>query len=415
MEKNDLFEIVEEPKQSSIIKVVGVGGGGSNAVNYMYTKGIDDVDFIVCNTDIQALRDSPVKTKIQIGKELTCGLGAGSKPEKGRDSALESIEYIEAVLKQNTKMVFVTAGMGGGTGTGAAPVIAKKARDLGILTVGIVTIPFYFEGRRRLERAVEGIKEINDNVDAILIINNQRLREMYGNLKLSEAFAKADDVLAIAARSIAEIITSEKQVYVDLQDVMSITKDAGVAVMGSGEGEGSNRGVKALDKALTSPLLNSSNIYGASNILLNIVGGETEPTAREIDEITQRIQEKVGSTVNTIWGYGVDKALGDKVRVTIIATGFTRNQLPCYQDMEVADDRNPNDVPLEVLNATKDLSENATQDFVEDFDDRNPNDDIYHEEAPKKASKRVQVSNDSDEMWLFKKLGTLFADRDTKM
>jgi cell division protein FtsZ len=414
MEMNDLFEIEEEPKQSSIIKVIGVGGGGSNAVNYMYSKGISDVDFIVCNTDIQALKDSPVKTKIQIGKELTSGLGAGSKPEKGRDSAIESMEYIEAVLKQNTKMVFITAGMGGGTGTGAAPVIAKRARELGILTVGIVTIPFYFEGRRRLERAVQGIKELNANVDAILIINNQRLREMYGNLKLSEAFSKADDVLSIAARSIAEIITAEKQVCVDLKDVMSITKDAGVAVMGSGEGEGENRGIDALEKALTSPLLNSSNIYGASNILLNIVGGVSEPTAREIDEITSKIQEKVGSSVNTIWGYGIDKALGDKVRVTIIATGFSRNQLPCYENI---DEVYADEIPLEVVDDSEELNEivdgelrqkEIAKDFINNEAER-----VYSEEkiAPPKPTSK----GETDEKWLFKKLGALFADRDTRM
>lgn len=414
MEINDLFEIEEETKQSSIIKVIGVGGGGSNAVNYMYSKGINDVDFIVCNTDIQALKDSPVKTKIQIGKELTSGLGAGSKPEKGRDSAIESMEYIEAVLKQNTKMLFITAGMGGGTGTGAAPVIAKKARELGILTVGIVTIPFYFEGRRRLERAIQGIKEINANVDAILIINNQRLREMYGNLKLSEAFSKADDVLSIAARSIAEIITSEKQVYVDLQDVMSITKDAGVAVMGSGEGEGPTRGIDALEKALTSPLLNSSNIYGASNILLNIVGGESEPTAREIDEITMKIQEKVGSSVNIIWGYGIDKALADKIRVTIIATGFSRNQLPCYENIE---ETNIEEIALEVLNPFHDTEEH----LITEVQLKVKSEEVINKEIVKESVKdniappKASNHGETDEKWLFKKLGALFADRDTKM
>jgi len=405
MEDIDLLAIETELKKDAIIKVIGVGGGGSNAVNYMYSMGIKDVDFVVCNTDVQALRDSPVNTRIQIGKELTCGLGAGSIPERGRDSAIENIDSIEAILKNNTKMAFITAGMGGGTGTGAAPVIAKKARELGILTVGIVTIPFYFEGRKRLERAIEGIREINLNVDAILIINNQRLREMYGDLKLSEAFAKADDVLAIAARSIAEIITSVNNINIDLRDVMSVTKNAGVAVMGSGDADGKGRGVKALEKALTSPLLNSSNIYGAENILLNIVSGDGKFTAREMGEVTRAIEDKVGDRAEVIWGYGTDSSLGDKVRVTIIATGFARNPLPCYESMQEVEEE---DIPMKVTNLDE------IQKNIESVEEEK-NIAETKEDREKERRQKLKRKSTMEEAWVLKTIGSLFSDKDTEM
>ena len=314
------FEIPEE--RSSIIKVIGVGGGGGNAVNYMFNKGIQDVNFVVCNTDRQALNNSPVPVKIQLGETLTEGRGAGNKPETGKQAAIENLDNIIAVLEDNTKMVFVTAGMGGGTGTGAAPIIAKAAHEMGILTVGIVTIPFKFEGERRITQALEGIKEIKQHVDALLIINNEKLREMYGDLKLSNAFSKADDVLSTAAKGIAEIITVHGYINVDFADVETVMKNSGVAIMGSASAEGENRAIDAIQAALESPLLNNYDIAGVQNILLNITSGEEEITMDEVGEITDYVQSIVGSNASIIWGTGIDPRLEKKVNVTIIATGF---------------------------------------------------------------------------------------------
>lgn len=294
-------EMFEMPSvQSSIIKVIGVGGGGSNAVNYMYKKGIKDVNFVVCNTDAQALANSPVPIRVQLGEMLTAGRGAGNKPEKGRQSAIESLEEINNILSDNTKMVFITAGMGGGTGTGAAPVIAKAARDLGILTVGIVTIPFRFEGFTRINQALEGIAEMEKYVDSLLIINNERLREMYGDLGISVSFAKADDVLAIAAKGIAEIITVHGYINVDFADVETVMRNSGVAVMGSATAEGEHRAIDAIEAALTSPLLNNNKIKGSTNVLLNITSGSKEITQDELKSITDFVESMVGDTASTI-------------------------------------------------------------------------------------------------------------------
>ena len=323
-EQDALLGLAIPEQEESIIKVFGVGGGGSNAVNHMCLQGIRGVEFVICNTDLQALRVSPVKNRIQIGKELTEGRGAGSLPERGRQSALESLDYIRAVLERNTKMVFITAGMGGGTGTGAAPVIAKLAKELGILTIGIVTIPFNFEGCRRVEQAMEGVDELSNYVDALLIICNEKLRDMYGNLKLSEAFAMADNVLTIAARSIAEIITLKGFVNVDFADVEVVMRDSGVALMGAGEGRGENRALDAVKAALNSPLLNSNDIRGASNILLNMLYGTHEVTMDEISLITNYVRELVGNEVDVIWGAGQDTTFGDELHVAVIATGFQR-------------------------------------------------------------------------------------------
>ncbi|MFA8435592.1 MAG: cell division protein FtsZ [Marinifilaceae bacterium] len=324
----DLLPVDFEPKQKSIIKVIGVGGGGSNAVNHMLREGIAGVDFVICNTDSQALENSNVPFKIQLGKSLTEGRGAGNKPEMGRESAIESIEDIREVLNEKTKMVFVTAGMGGGTGTGAAPIIAEEARELGMLTVGIVTIPFRFEGARRINQALEGIQELEKHVDALLIINNEKLRSMYGDLKLSDAFSKADDVLSIAAKSIAEIITVHGYVNVDFADVETVMRDSGVAVMGSATASGENRAIDAIEKALISPLLNSNDINGATNILLNIISGSEEITMQEVSVITDYVQDVVSDDVSIIWGNGNDEKLGDNISVTIIATGFRENPIP---------------------------------------------------------------------------------------
>jgi len=317
--------------ESSIIKVIGVGGGGSNAVNYMYGLGIKDVNFVVCNTDAQALESSPVPVKIQLGESLTEGRGAGNRPDKGRESAIENLEDVVQVLEDNTKMVFVTAGMGGGTGTGAAPIIAKTAKEMGILTVGIVTIPFRFEGKLRISQALDGIAEMERNVDSLLIINNERLREMFGDLKLSNAFSKADDVLATAAKGIAEIITVHGYINVDFADVETVMKDSGVAIMGSAYADGDKRAIDAIQASLESPLLNNNEIKGARNILLNITSGDEEITMDEVGEITDYVQDVVGENASIIWGTGNAEELGKQVCVTIIATGFVSEQLIAHQ------------------------------------------------------------------------------------
>ena len=311
------------PKEiSSIIKVIGVGGGGSNAVNHMYNQGINGVDFIVCNTDQQALDKSPVPTRIQLGVTLTGGRGAGSKPEVGKNAAIENIEEMKEILGKNTNMVFITAGMGGGTGTGAAPIIAQTAREMGILTVGIVTLPFRFEGKRRTSFAHEGIEEMRQAVDTLLVIKNEKLREMYGNLGMSQAFGKADNVLTTAAKGIAELISVHGEINVDMNDVITVMKDSGVAIMGTGVAEGPDRASIAVKDALDSPLLNDNDIHGASDILLNITYGEEDVTMDEISEVTDFIQDAAGDSANVIWGYGKDESLNNEIRVTIIATGF---------------------------------------------------------------------------------------------
>ncbi len=315
----------ESPKnQSNIIKVLGVGGGGGNAVNHMFKLGIKDVDFILCNTDSQHLDDSPIPTKIQLGFSLTEGRGAGSKPAVGRNSAIENIEEVKAVLKNNTKMLFITAGMGGGTGTGAAPIIAEAAKELDILTVAIVTMPFAFEGRKRTELAKEGIVELKKHVDTILIINNDKLRELYGNLSLSQAFSQADDILTKAAKGIAEIITVTGYINVDFEDVSTVMKNSGVAIMGAGKAEGENRAVLATEEALSSPLLNDSDINGATNMLLYIASGDAEISMDEVTEITEIIKEHAGHDCDVIWGSGRDLTLGNNISISLIATGFDR-------------------------------------------------------------------------------------------
>lgn len=315
------FEIPKHHK--SIIKVIGVGGGGSNAVNHMYNQGIKDVEFIICNTDSQALKTSPVPNKLQIGVNLTEGLGAGANPEKGKNAAIESKEDIRELLSDDTKMLFVTAGMGGGTGTGAAPVIAKVARELDILTVGIVTAPFSFEGKKKTAQAMEGIKALKESCDTVLVILNDKLLEIYGNLSISQAFAQADNILTTAAKGIAEIITVPGIVNVDFQDVRTVMKDSGAAVMGSVTTEGENRAIRAAEEALASPLLDNKDILGAQKILLSIVSGDqAELGVNELNEITEYIQDKAGDDAEVIFGHGLDPELGDKLRVTVIATGF---------------------------------------------------------------------------------------------
>lgn len=310
----------EHPKeQSNIIKVIGVGGGGSNAVTHMYRQGIKGVDFVLCNTDAQALDVSPVPNKIHLGKRQ---LGAGNIPSVGREAALETMSEIRDLLEPHTKMLFITAGMGGGTGTGAAPVVASVANELDILTVGIVTLPFSFEGRKRRQQALEGIDELRKYVDTLLIISNDKLREEYGDMKLTDAFKKADDVLTIASKSIAEIITVTGYINVDFEDVKTVMKNSGKAIMGSARAEGENRAIKAIEEAMRSPLLNDSNIAGAKNILLYITSGSEEVTLDEVHEITDYIQSICGDAAEVIWGNGDDENLGKSIAITIIATGF---------------------------------------------------------------------------------------------
>jgi cell division protein FtsZ len=320
---NFTFDI---PAQSrSIIKVIGVGGGGSNAVKHMHKQGIKDVEFIICNTDRQALESSTVPNKLQIGVDLTEGLGAGAKPERGRQAALESREQIRELLSNGTKMLFITAGMGGGTGTGAAPVIAQVAQELNILTVGIVTAPFLFEGKKKRDQAEQGIKELSEHCDTVLVILNDKLRQLYGNLTMGQAFAKADTVLTTAAKSIAEIITVTSDVNVDFEDVKTVMKDSGAAVMGSSITEGENRARRAAEEALNSPLLNNTDIKGAQRILLSIMSGDqAELEMDELSEITEYIQDKAGEDAEMIFGHGTDDTLGQSIRVTVIATGFAR-------------------------------------------------------------------------------------------
>ena len=315
------FEIPTHHK--SIIKVIGVGGGGSNAVNHMFNQGIKDVEFVVCNTDSQALKSSPVPNRLQIGINLTEGLGAGANPDKGENAAIESKDDIREMIGSDTKMVFVTAGMGGGTGTGAAPVIAKIAKDMDVLTVGIVTVPFAFEGKKKMKQAEVGIAQLKKNCDTVLVILNDKLREVYGNLGINEAFAKADNVLTTGAKSIAEIITVTSHVNVDFEDVKTVMHEAGAAVMGSSTMEGEDRALRASEGALNSPLLNNKNIHGAKEILLSIISGDqAELQMDELTVITEYIQEMAGDEANVIFGHGVDAELGSSIRVTVIATGF---------------------------------------------------------------------------------------------
>ena len=422
------LKLPDATQEESIIKVIGVGGGGSNAVNHMFRQGIHGVEFVVCNTDIQALRQSRVKNRIQLGKELTEGRGAGCQPERGRLSAIESMDFIKTILEHNTRMVFITAGMGGGTGTGAAPEIARQAKELGILTIGIVTVPFSFEGKRKIEQAMTGIDELEEYVDALLIIANERLREIYGDLKLSDAFAMADNVLTIAAKSIAEIITVKGYVNVDFADVESVMRDSGVALMGAAEAEGEGRAMEALTNALISPLLNSNDIRGASNILLNMLYGEKEVTMDEISLITDSLREKVGRNVNVIWGTGKDETLGDKLRVAVIATGFNNNRgratAATELKIETATTTSakkpyfkveplPDDLEMKVMNPAE-LEEEARLRRQKQEEERarkqkrESNRRVDRFERSQRGVNEVPDTNG----WLKRKIGTLFSDEE---
>ncbi len=383
---------------SSIIKVIGVGGGGGNAVNHMYLQGIADVNFVVCNTDNQALIKSPVPTKIQLGTEETLGLGAGGMPQIGRKAAEESIDKIQNLLKDNTKMVFITAGMGGGTGTGASPIIAKAAHDLGILTVGIVTIPFAFEGKRKIRQALEGVAALSEHVDAILVINNEKLRKLYPDFELSNAFAKADDVLTNAAKGIAEIITVPGYINTDFADVYSTMKDGNVAIMNTGFASGENRISKAIENALNSPLLNTNDVSGASKVLLSLYCSKTNQIKMEEVQQIHDFMNKVGDDVQVIWGATFDDDLGEDVKITIIATGYDVSDIPGMpsetqpkQPVKVVD-KKPQQIifdmntATEMANQNKVLSQEADsaspiqKAMTEYYDEKQPEEEV--EESP---------------------------------
>ncbi|MCO6162327.1 cell division protein FtsZ [Flavobacterium sp. NRK F7] len=374
--------------QSNVIKVIGVGGGGSNAINHMFKQGIKGVDFIVCNTDSQALENSAVPNKIQLGVSLTEGLGAGANPEVGQQSALESIMDIEKMLDTNTKMLFITAGMGGGTGTGAAPVIAQLAKERDILTVGIVTIPFQFEGKVRSEQAMLGVERLRKQVDSLIVINNNKLREVYGNLGFKAGFSKADEVLATAARGIAEVITHHYTQNIDLKDAKTVLADSGTAIMGSATASGEDRAKEAIMSALDSPLLNDNKITGAKNVLLLIVSGTSEITIDEIGEINDYIQAEAGFNANIIMGVGEDETLGDAVAVTIIATGFN-----IEQQAEIV-----NSEPKKIIHSLED-----DQKIVHDLTNKTianmvVNDPVFETTAPKEEKKPVAETKVEDKV-----------------
>ncbi|RNC66845.1 cell division protein FtsZ [Proteiniphilum sp. X52] len=331
---DELLDFQIESRTDAIIKVIGVGGGGGNAVNHMFQEGIHDVSFALCNTDNQALMESPVPVKVQLGGQTTGGLGAGNKPEIAQRAAEESVDLIEDLLNDGTRMVFITAGMGGGTGTGAAPVVARVAKDMGVLTVGIVTIPFMFEGPRKIVQALKGVEEMAKNVDALLVINNERLRDIYSDLTMLNAFAKADDTLATAARSIAEIITVHGHVNLDFADVNTTLKDGGVAIMSSGLGKGEDRINDAIKNALHSPLLNNNDVFSAKKILINLSFGEAHPLMMEEMNALHDFMSKFSREIEVIWGAAVEESLDEEVKVTLLATGFSITSVPGIEEHE---------------------------------------------------------------------------------
>ena len=364
-ENENIIDFNLPKNQSSVIKVIGIGGGGGNAINYMYENGIEGVDFAVCNTDTQALEASPIPVKIQLGENLTSGLGAGSNPEVGMQAAVESIDRINELLDSNTNMLFITAGMGGGTGTGAAPVIAKAANEKGILTVGVVTMPFETEGGRRHEHAKAGLEELRKHVDTLLVINNQKLLEVHGDLTLSKAFSKANEVLNIATKGIAEVITQHLTVNIDLSDARLVLQKSGTAIMGQAEAEGENRAVEAVKNALDSPLLNDNDIFGSKHVLLKIVTGDSEEdeiSMNELKLITDTIQKQAGNNVNIINGVGTDPELGSKLSVTVIATGFEAKEEEKEVVVGIGEDET-----LDTISSNSKIKDETLENLTEDF------------------------------------------------
>jgi len=396
METNNIMPFELPHNLSSIIKVMGIGGGGSNAVNYMFTQNIRDVEFVICNTDAQVLAKSPIPLKLQLGQTLTEGLGAGNEPEQGKSAAIESIDSITEILGKNTKMIFLTVGLGGGTGTGAAPVIAKVARELNLLTVAIVTIPFRYEGKKRLTQAMEGLRELKQYVDSLLVIDNEKIREIYGDLPVSNAFAKADDVLCIAAKGIAEIITVPGHINVDFADVKTVMTNSGVSLMGMGTASGEDRAIMAIQNALSSPLLNNNDIRGAKNILLNIgSGGNKESTMDEVAQINDFVQEAAGQNADIIFGICNDEREDDSLTVTVIATGFSEQNIPgmlAYTGSNINSNSNYKPKHEPISQREFDIFENKEQ---SKSDDNN----IDNETVNANGSKRILIDvTDSDKV-----------------
>lgn len=419
---------------SSIIKVIGVGGGGCNAVNHMYEEGIAGVDFIICNTDSQALENSPVPVKIQLGVTLTEGRGAGNMPQMGEDAARENYEDLKNALKENTKMLFIAAGMGGGTGTGAAPVIASLARELDILTIAVVTVPSPAEGKKRFGQAMEGIKKLGEYVDSMLVVSNQRLHNIFGDLPARQAFKMADNIVATAVKGVAEIITLHGNVNIDFTDVYTVMHNSKVFIMGTGLASGEGRAMKAVNDALESPLLDSNDIYGTKNILLNIISGKDEITIGEIGEIIETLQEKAGQEADIIWGNGYDEALEDKVSVTILATGFKTNPNQLLQPREEPEKYKLGDVKEVEKTDEMDSDLEAEEIVFETQFENNQNKKVAGFDIPKKekesreritfSRKRKEkrkkdkikepVNQGSIDNWFYKNfgLGRLFDDED---
>ncbi len=412
------------PKSSSnIIKVIGVGGGGCNAVSHMFEEGIRDVDFILCNTDAQAMQNSPVPIKIQLGVTLTEGRGAGNDPGKGEEAAIENYDDIRGVLGDDTKMVFITAGMGGGTGTGAAPVIARLTQEMGILTIAVVTIPSPAEGKKRYGQALEGIEKLRDNVDSLLVISNQKLQYIFGDLPARLAFRKADGVVATAVKGVAEIITVHGNINIDYTDVHTVMSKSEVFIMGTGYATGENRALAAVHEALESPLLDSNDIYGTKNILLNIISGKEEITIGEIGEIIELLQEKAGQEADIIWGNGYDEALEDRICVTILATGFCTNPNQVFQE-KVPDQK----FELEDLNKEPEVADEKENKNELEFQEQGQffSETGQEEEKPVKVGKKsprksrsfrrkketVEQEDSNIDKWFYRKLGKLFDDDD---
>jgi len=429
--------------EASIIKVIGVGGGGNNAVNHMFNMGIQGADFMICNTDAQALLNSPVPLKLQLGVTLTEGRGAGNKPEQGEQAAIENLAEVRKILEDHTRLVFVTACLGGGTGTGAAPVIANLARELNILTIAVVTIPSRAEGKRRYNQAIEGVKKLRRYVDSILVIDNQKLHKIYGDLPASKAFMKADDVLANAVKGMAEIITLHGNINIDFADVYTVMVDSGVFMMGTGYSEGNDRGINAVREAIDSPLVDCNDIKGAKNILLNIVSGEDEITIGEIGDIIEYLQERADSEANIIWGNGTDLTLGKKIRVTIIATGFNVMQGNIFSELEGKETLNlegENQLHKRVKTKVSESSDlNPQKSMENNFPDNN--EFFIHEEKRAESNETLTENNLNDESvlmfsleqqgsasetksnnggiklenWFQRQFGGLFDENDTEM
>ncbi len=432
--EDDLLAFGFQQQYHSIIKVIGVGGGGSNAVNHMFHNGIAGVDFVICNTDAQALANSQVPVRIQLGVTLTEGRGAGNAPKKGEQAAIENLGEVRQILESGTKMVFITAGMGGGTGTGAAPIIAQLARDMDILTIAVVTMPSKKEGKLRYDQAMEGILKLDRYVDCMLVISNENLHKVYGELPAREAFAKADDIVCTAVKGCAEIITLHGNINIDFADVNTVMRDSGVFIMGTGLAEGPDRAYLAVEDALQSPLLDSNNIYGTSNILLNIISGEEEVRMGEIGQIIDYLQQAAGDNANIIWGNGYDPTLGNKISVTIIATGFEHDPNPIRSSVSSTGKVH---VEKEILPVTEDIygEKEPVSSHVEEEFMGIPVEDHFsvQEEKPESGQKRADESSmdkksrkpdekiekkperESISKWFNHQFGGLFSDDDEEV